>query len=220
MNRILKLILIGCALTIVCQTTACVKPEIAVVLEDYCDFQKSCDYAKVKNQYQSLKSCDKFHRDLLDNASDGSAKGCKGDVEDFFIDFMNAQMAQPGTCSEDLMDSLNRDTATQNQLKSMMMCVKEKGSGDVTAALNMSAYIISELELDLHKMKPEVCKTLLGTFMADKTEMLNTVCNEAILTNMTPELCETSLGLAKTSGKIDFTDEQTKLLCDLFKTYE
>ena len=84
-----KTVFLGTALGLTTLYLAgCSKPEIAVVLEDYCQFHKDCGYATVTQFKHSLSACKNFHMDLLDQTSKGHPSGCKSEVEDFFIDFM------------------------------------------------------------------------------------------------------------------------------------
>ncbi|MBQ9396493.1 MAG: hypothetical protein IJU23_13395 [Proteobacteria bacterium] len=141
--------------------SGCTRPEIAYVLDDYCNFQKSCGYPHVntETQYHDYGSCDKFHRDLLENTANGKSTGCRGDVEQFFIDFMNAQMALG--CNATLVETLNTDKTTQNQLDTMLTCMKNSNAGYTPAELGeIGMKVLGTLEISLLELNADVAEII------------------------------------------------------------
>lgn len=141
--------------------SACTKPEIAIVLEDYCNYQKDCGYPNVnlETQYHDYGSCESFHKDLLNNTVSGKSSGCRGDVEDFFIDFMNAQMALG--CSATLVQTLNADKTTQDQLGTMLTCMKNSSAGYTPAELGeIGLKVLSTLEINILDLNADVAAIL------------------------------------------------------------
>jgi len=197
MKSMKAFILAALAAGIAFSTAGC-KPEIAEVLEDYCAFQKSCDYINVnqETQYHNLKTCDRFHRDLLDNTAQGRASGCKDDVTDFFIDFMNAQMDYG--CDATLMQTFNESDDTRESMTDMITCIKEKsasGDSDISQedVADMGLTVVETLELDLEQMNGASCKALLGAIMPDKAEIVCPLVEEGLFENMTSEVCNAAL---------------------------
>ncbi len=207
-----KTALFGAALTIAASgLMGCTEPEISQVLEDYCQFHKDCGYVTVTQFKHSISGCEKFHKDLLKQSSDGQPSGCKGQVEDFFIDFMHAQMA--AGCSADLMQSLNQSPATQQQLTNMLTCVQGGGSVAETG-LN----IIERLDLDVNHMSPEVCNTVIGAVMPpEQQDRVSTVCSFNLAV-MDVDTCNSLFAVLEASGKFSFPSiEFRKRVCALFK---
>lgn len=106
-------------------------PEIASVLEDYCDYKvNTCDCkATGTEQYcaedHNYSRCDKFHKDLLEATSDGEgASSCRGDVEDFFIILMKSQMN--GACNKPWTESL-AETEVSTQMAETLSCLEANG---------------------------------------------------------------------------------------------
>ncbi len=197
---ILSALAIGTALG----TVGC-KPEIAEVLEDYCEFQKGCGYVNVnqETQYHNIKTCDRFHRDLLDNTAQGRASGCKDDVTDFFIDFMNAQMDYG--CDATLMQTFNRSDDTRASMAEMITCIREKsssGNSDISQedVADMGLSVVETLELDLNQMDVVSCETLIGALMPEKVETVCPLVKEGVFINMTSDLCDGVLPMFVAEG--------------------
>lgn len=194
------------------------KPEIAVVLEDYCEYQKGCEYVNVnlETQYHNLKTCDSFHKDLLDNTAEGKSSGCKEDVTEFFIEYMNAQMDL--SCDATLMDTFNDSQATRDQMVAMVSCIRESsesGEGDISSedVADMGLNVVETLELDIEDMNVESCETLIGTIMPEKVEVVCPMVEKGVFKEMTKEACEMILPYAMT-GKEALADR----ICALFPT--
>ena len=137
--------------------SGCTRPEIAYVLDDYCNFQKGCGYPHVnkETQYHDYSSCESFHKDLLENTSNGKSTGCRDDVEQFFIDFMNAQMALG--CNASLVDTLNSDKTTQDQLGTMLTCIKNSNAGYTNAELGeLGMKVLATLEINILDLNADV----------------------------------------------------------------
>ncbi len=172
--------------------SGCDKPEIAEVLEDYCQFQKDCDYIYVNQdtQYHNLKTCDKFHKRLLEDVSEGKSSGCKDDVQSFFIDFMEAQMAFG--CTADLVTSLNNSQETQASMDAMLTCVKESDSeitqGDLA---KMGCTVLNTLEINLKALSKPVCQTILSNVLGDDNKA-TTYCAllQLMSDDMAASLCD------------------------------
>lgn len=174
----------------------CEKPEIAEVLEDYCQFQKDCKYVHINKdtQYHNISSCDKFHRRLLKDVARGKSSGCRSDVEDFFIEYMEGQMAFG--CSADLATTLNQSIATQEQLDIMLTCVKESSANVSQKDLaQMGCTVLEKLEIGFKDLSEEVCQTILANVMADDKKA-QTMCK--LVSLMSEEgannLCATLVG--------------------------
>ena len=194
------------------------KPEIAVVLEDYCAFQKGCEYVNVnqETQYHNLKTCDSFHRELLDNTAKGKSSGCKEDVTEFFIEYMNAQMAL--SCEATLMDTFNDSQATRAQMVAMVSCIRESsesGEGDISSddVADMGLGVVETLELDIEDMSVESCETLIGTIMPEKVEIVCPMVEKGVFREMTKEACDKILPYAM-AGK----EALAGRICALFPT--
>lgn len=146
-------------------TTGC-RPEIAETLDDYCNYQKNCDYktANTQTQFHDYSSCDKFHKDLLDKASSGKISGCKEYVTDFFIEFMKAQMDYG--CDATLEQTLSSSEETQVELSGMLACVKEKSdeSGNLAYAQDMGLSVLESLEINIGQLSTESCQILIKSF--------------------------------------------------------
>lgn len=164
------------------------KPEIAETLEDYCAYHKKCDYVTVntETQFHDLKTCDRFHKDLLDSSSSGDVKGCSGYVEDFFIEFMEAQMDYG--CDATLEQSLNSSEDTQEEMRGMMECIQKntgdsEGSESSNSAQDVGLHVLEELEINLGQLNMEVCSILVSVLgfgvSEDGTDRTETICKMA-----------------------------------------
>ena len=209
-----KTALFGAALTIAASgLMGCTEPEISQVLEDYCQFHKDCGYATVTQFKHSISGCEKFHKDLLKQSSDGQPSGCKGQVEDFFIDFMHAQMA--AGCSADLMQSLNASPATQQQLTNMLTCIQGGGSSDAVAGTGLN--IIERLDLDVNHMSSEVCHTIISAILPNEEERVNMVC-AMNLSTIDVDTCNAMFEQLENNNIFSFSSvEFRKRVCGLFK---
>ena len=193
--------------------TGCTKPEIAVVLEDYCEFHKGCGYKTVTQFDHSLAACDRFHKDLLNEAADGQPSGCSDDVEQFFIDFMHAQMDEG--CDADLMQSLNASPVTQKQLSTMVECAQGGSNSSSNSVAGMGLHIVESLQLDVNHMSPDVCATIIGAIMPDQKERIQTICGFD-LSAMTVDGCNSLLVMLKDNGQLSMEDATRERICALF----
>ena len=125
-------------LTCLAPLTGCEKPEIAEVLDDYCDFkvnQCRCSSPGTTKYWSDAKpysACERFHKDLLNTTSDGKASSCKGDVSDFFIELMNSQMADG--CDKSCFTSL-LESEVADQMSKTLSCLEDNGI-DTTQIVN------------------------------------------------------------------------------------
>ena len=210
-----KIALFGAAIMLAASGLAgCTEPEIAQVLEDYCQFHKDCGYATVTQFKHSISGCERFHKDLLKQSSDGQPSGCKDQVEDFFIDFMHAQMA--AGCSADLMQSLNQSPATQQQLTNMLACTQNGGTASEAVA-SMGLNIIERLDLDVNHMSNEVCTTIVQAIIPNQEDRVNMVCGMD-LSKMDVETCNSLFEALEAKNLFSFPSlDYRKRICGLFK---
>ena len=194
--------------------TGCGEPEIAAVLDDYCQFHKDCGYQTATQFEHSLKACKRFHKDLLNQTSDGQPSGCGGEVEAFFIDFMHAQM--DAGCSADLMQSLNQSQETQQQLTAMLACAQSGSDENSDSVADMGLNIVEQLDLDINHMEPGVCNTIISAIMPSLDDKVETICSFD-LSQMTVDGCNALFSMLEQSGSFSFGSvEFRQRICGLF----
>ncbi len=190
------------------------KPEIAVVLDDYCNFHKDCGYNTITYYEHSYSACDRFHKDLLSETAEGKSTGCGDDVEEFFIDFMHAQMDLG--CDATLIQSLNESEETRLQLSKMLTCIQE-GSNDITDddIADLGLNIVERLNLDINHMENNTCQVIIGTVLTD-TEKLDMIC-KMDLSKVDVDTCNSLFEGLETSGLFSFSSvEFRQRVCALF----
>ena len=190
------------------------KPEIAVVLDDYCNFHKDCGYNTITYYEHSYSACDRFHKDLLEHTAEGKSSGCHDDVEHFFIDFMHAQMELG--CDATLMQSLNASEETRNQLSTMLTCIQEN-SNDITEddVADMGLHIVEQLDLDINHMEENTCTVLIGTILKDE-EKLKMIC-AMDLSKMDVDTCNSLFEGLESAGLFSFGSvDFRQRVCALF----
>ena len=194
--------------------SGCTRPEIAEVLDDYCEFNKDCQYETVTQYEHSKSACEKFHKDLLNQSSEGNGSGCKSDVEQFFIDFMHAKMEMG--CSASLMESLNHSQETQLQLSDMLACAKDKNENSSDSVADMGLHIIKQLDLDVNHMEPEVCKIIVGAVIPNQEDKVELICGFD-LSSMDVEGCNQIFQGLEDAGVFSFSSAEFRQeLCSLF----
>lgn len=206
-------VLCACFLITLCMAGC--KPEIAIVLDDYCNYHQDCNYITVTQFEHSHSACERFHKDLLNETADGKSSGCGDDVENFFIDFMNAQMELG--CDATLMQTLNASPETQQQLSTMLSCVKNS-SDDVTTAdvADMGLNVVEKLDLDVNHMDKSVCQIIIGIVLDNDEQKINTVCS-LDLSKLTVNDCNSMFEFLESTGSFSFGDKAFReRVCGLF----